>query len=94
MTLRINQMGRMQAAAASPEIRQARIAVHKATVAGKPEQRLADGLVRMEQTRQLARGQRVRPVLTCTVWFMLSCGLGLSSLARSMNTFHFYQHAR
>jgi hypothetical protein len=58
---------RLQAAAAAPEIRQARIVAFKSAVAGKPQQGVADRLARVETARQLARGQRVRPVLTCSV---------------------------
>jgi len=64
---------RMQAAAASPAVRAARIAAFKEAVAGKPQQGIADRLVRLEHARRLARGQRVWPVLTCSVCGALWC---------------------
>jgi hypothetical protein len=64
---------RMQAAGASPETRAARLAALREAVAGKPQQGVADRLARVERARQLARGQRIRLVLTCSVCGALWC---------------------
>jgi hypothetical protein len=64
---------RMQAAAASPQIRAERIAAFREAVAGRPQQGVADRLARVERARQLALGQRIRPVLTCCVCGALWC---------------------
>lgn len=64
---------RMQAAAASPDVREARIAAYREAVAGKPQQGVADRLARVAKARRLARGQRQSPVLECSVCGALWC---------------------